>query len=383
MNRREWIIVVALVLLLVPGGWLFLEKFEYRVEEQNSGFQGDARRNEYLAAERFLERFGMQIKSLPTILDLKEMPGSDDVLLIPTDRYDLAPEKIEELLHWVRKGGHLVVRARRPSTATHAEDDRLFEVLGVETHAKKGGRFATREENTVIDVQVNDRIENKNVSFDTGVWMANTSAHELTWQVDSEHGSQLLEFALEDGFVTLLGDLAFMKNDAIDKHDHAAFLYTVVHIDNTNRRLWIVRHDDMPSLFSIMWEKIPQTVMIFSVLVMTWLWYVTRRFGPVLQGGRHARRSLREHITYSGYYLWRNQNRSELFQGVKSALFEQVSRSRPLWARLESTALAAKLGKIAGLPEAQVLRVLQAETVEKETEFSQFVEVLSEIRKKL
>lgn len=383
MNRQA--VIFGLIGVLVASGvaWWFFDTFERRVEEKDVGFQGEARRNDYLAAERFLQKFGMEIKSLPTILDLKTMPETKDILFIPTGRYDLAPEKMQELLAWVKQGGHLIVRARRGSRRGVEMNDELFQSLGVETHTSKKIAFFADEKSEVIDVHVNKKVENKKVEFYKGVWMEDLASHELSWQVDGENGSHLLEYSLGEGYVTLLSDTAFMGNASIAKNDHASFLYTMVHINNRDRQLWIIRNDDMPSLLSLVKDKAPATLILFGIFIVFWLWYVSRRFGPLIASPKPVRRSLREHITSSGFYQWRNHHRTELFLSAKTALQEQIAQSRPLWAKLDEMKLAGKLGKIASIPSDQVLSVLQAEKADKETEFTQFIEILSVIRKKL
>ena len=384
MSRQVTIVVIALSALLVSAAtWWFFDTYEYRIEEEKVGFKGEARRNTYLAAERFLQKFNMEIASLSTILDLKTMPGDKDVLFIPTGRYDLAPARIEELLTWVRQGGHLIVRARQPNPEKTTSEDDLFNQLGVETFGESGKKlFATFTED-IVDVRVNDKIENKKVEFDKNIWMKATGEKERSWVINGENGSHLLEYQIGDGFITLLSDIRFMENEYIDKYDHASFLYAMVHIDNHKRKLWIIRNDNMPSLLSIIKQKAPLALYLFCTLVLCWLWYSTRRFGPLLQDLKPARRSLREHITSSGFYQWRNNNRSELFLSVKQALIEQIVQVRPLWAKLDEKTLAEKLARISGLDSQSVLSVLQAQIIEKEAEFTQGIEIMSLIRKKL
>lgn len=382
MNRQTLMIAAVLVVLSLVTTWWFYETFEYRVEEKDVGFHGEARRNPYLAAERFLEKFGMEIKSLPTILALKDMPASNDVLFIPTDRFDLAPEKIDEILEWVKQGGHLIARARRGRKDIKLQDE-LFDRLGVETHVEDDTPLFGSDEQKVVDVHVNKNIENKQVDFIADVWLQDTAENTVSWQVDGENGSHLLEYSLGDGFVTLLSDFEFIENENLAKNDHAGFLYTMVHIDNTNRKLWIIRHDDMPSIFSIVLDKTPQAITLFLIFILLWVWYTTRRFGPILPAGETRRRSLREHITSSGFYQWRNHHRTELFQSARAALHEQISQTRPLWAKLDDMKLAGKLGKVAGIPGDRVLLVLKANNADKESDFSQYIEILSVIRKKL
>ncbi len=383
MNRNTMIIAVLVISIASLVAYWFFDTFEHRVEEKEVGFHGEARRNNFLAAERFLEKFGMQIQSLPTILDLKDMPDTNDVLFIPTGRYDLAPEKIDELLDWVRAGGHLIVRARRPTTTKAQGKDELLDRLGVEVNYRKKNLILAGSDYKEIKVHVNEQTEDKQVTFNANVWLLDNEVNTLSWQVTGEDGSHLLEYNLGQGWVTVLSDIAFLHNNRIDEFDHASFLYTVVHIDNSKRNLWIIRHDDMPSLWSIMWQRAPQAIMIFGLFLVFWLWYVTRRFGPLIQPERLHRRSLREHITSSGFYQWRNNNRTELFQSARLALQEQIAMLRPLWAKLDNDNLAGKLARTSGLPKERILQVLKTSQVEKESDFAQLIETLSVIRKKL
>lgn len=386
MSRQTLLSLLLALVIIGTAVWWFFSNFEYRVEELDTGYSAEARQNQYLAAERFLEKFGMQIKSIPTMLDVKALPPPGDVLFIPTARYDLSAKRVRELVDWVKRGGHLIARARATASIGSGRDDPLFNALGVVTHAKKqdkGKKQTDADKQPVITIHVNSKVEDKKVAFNSNIWMTDTKKHELNWRVDGKHGSQILEYQLGKGYVTLLSDLQFLYNVNIAENDSAAFLYALVHIDQRNRKIWIVRHDDMPSLLSIMEVKIPATLIAFMILLAVWLWYTTRRFGPLLTFESGQRRSLREHITSSGYYQWRNNNRTALFMSARMALQEQIAQSRPMWASLGERELSEKLGKVAGVADDKVLRVLQCKHVEKETEFAQYVEILSLIRKNL
>jgi len=383
MSRQTLVSLVLAVVIIGAAIWWFFANFEYRVAERDRGYDAEARQNQYLAAERFLEKFGMQIKSIPTMLDVKSLPPSRDVLFIPTARYDVSRQRVQELMAWVKQGGQLITRARPLSVSRPSPDDPLFYALGVTTQVKKEHDRKKLHNLSVINVHVNSAVEDKKVEFDMNVWMTDTKKHELNWRVKGKNGSQVLEYHLGAGYVTLLSDLHFLDNRYIAKNDHAAFLYTLVHIDNSDRKIWIVRHDDLPSLLSIMWEKSAASLVALFVFIAFWLWYTTRRFGPLLTRETGKRRSLREHITSTGYYHWRNHNQTALFMSAKTALQEQIAQTRPLWIKLNDSELSEKLGKIAGIPADRVLRVLQCASVEKEAEFTQHIEILSLIRKSL
>lgn len=383
MNRQTLIIIVAGILIAIATVWWFQRTFEYRTQEQEVGFEGEARRNVYLAAERFLQKYNMTVKSIPTVLDMKRMPSPDDVLFIPTARYDLSPEKIQELLSWVEQGGHLIARARRMGSTIAGPKDELFNALGVQTYVKSGNKPVVSDKSGVIDVHVNPGVEDKKVEFNMNRWMKDTGKHELSWSVTGANGSQLLEYSIGKGYVTLLSDIRFLTNSHIADNDHAAFVYTLVHLDNRNRNIWIVRNGNMPSLLRIMSEKLTASLVASGVFILFWLWNITRRFGPVRSGEVTVRRSLREHITATGLFHWRNRNRSALFMGAKTALLEQISQARPLWTRLAQADLAGKLAKISNISPAKVLLVLQTDKADKEADFTQYIEIISMIRKRL
>lgn len=377
--RRQILIYGGLASFIVVAAlWLFFHYFEYSREVRDIGMSNQARQNPYLAAERFLKQFGMQTRIINSMLKMKTLPPASDVLLIPTGRYDLSPEKIRELMSWVRKGGHLVLRARQA-----AGNDEFLARLGVATYRKKSKKLFTKPRYSVVDVHVNKEIENKKVTFNADRWLKNTGKNKLSWYAKGKHGNQLLEYRFGEGYVSLLSDLGFMTNVNIGKHDNAAFLYTLVHMKKQDHTLWIVAHDDMPSLLSIIRHKAPASVLSLLVLIGFWLWYTTRRLGPLQQPAASERRSLREHITASGLYLWRNQNRTSLFLSVRSALLEQLAQSRPQWARLGDRDLAEKLAQLADIAPERILPVLQAKTADRENEFTQYIEILSTIRKRL
>lgn len=383
MKRQLLIYGGLAVFLITTVLWWFFNTFEYQEQVKDTGFSAEARRDQYLAAERFLKKFGMQTKSVTSMLQMKKLPSTSDVLVIPTGRYDLSSRRIKELMAWVRRGGHLVMRARRIHAGDTVGDDQFFRLLGVETHRKKKKGFFHSADVKAINVHVNDHIEDKKVTFDVDRWMKNTGKNSLSWNVKGKHGSQLLEFRIGDGYVSLLSDLQFMNNANIAKHNNAAFLYTLVHMSGDNRTMWIVRNDNMPSLLSIINQKAHASVVATIVLLLFWLWYTTRRFGPLRMPAGNVRRSLREHISASGLYQWRNRNRTALFLNVKSALAEQIAQTRPLWVQLDDKELAAKLAPVAGIPADRILPVLQSKVADKENEFTQYIEILSLIRKRL
>ena len=411
MNRIT-LIITAVVVLFVGSliGW-FLTNYERYEKEVDIGYSGEAATNPFYAAELFLEKYNMEIESLPSILELNEMPGTDDVLFIPTKRYDISPDRVAELMDWVRKGGHLIVLARYDSKDDSDRSDELFDALGVSSdyefdvapfaemffdnsadddsdldvdeESDNDDAEETSTRNLPLTIQINDKIEDKKVRFIQSKWMTTEERYETSWEVTGKNGAQLLEFHIDEGWVTLLSGIEFMTNSNLNKHDHAAFLHTLVHISNSERKLWIIRNDDNASLLSILYNEQYPVFISFVMFVLFWLWYASRRFGPVAPDLLAVRRSMSEHIVSTGHYQWRSRNRKELLHSVQKALNEQIMQSHPLWVRLSDKERAAKLAKLAGLNEEKVYLAITTKSAERELEFTGIIEVLSKIRKKL
>ena len=112
MNRTGLIIIACFVVFIGSLAWWFFSTHERVEKEVNTSFSGEAARNQYYAAELFLEKFNMEVESLSSILKMDEMPSTNDVLFIPTKRYDIGADRAAELIEWVKQGGHLIVLAR-------------------------------------------------------------------------------------------------------------------------------------------------------------------------------------------------------------------------------------------------------------------------------
>jgi hypothetical protein len=426
MNRVV-LISVAVVALLVAGiSWWFFNNYERYDEEVDIGYSGEAAKNPYYAAELFLKKYNMEVESLSSILELKKMPSTNDILFIPTKRFDIGDDRVAELMEWVKQGGHLIALARYNRRDDYEARDALFDELGVKTdhrfevlpffsmlmegieensekeQAQQDDKSSTDDSDakidkedwekskkkktwwrTVLNIHVNDQIEDKKVRFWPSKWMINQGRYETSWEVQGNNGAQLLEFHIEQGWITLLSEIDFLTNYHIDKYDHAAFLHTLVHVDNSERKLWIIRNGDRPSLMSILFDEYAPAMYTFIIFVLFWIWYASRRFGPVAPNSQAIRRSMSEHIVSTGHFQWRNRNRMELLSSVQKALQEQIVQTRPLWIRLSEKELAGKLAKLAGLEEDKVYKAITAKSVDRELDFAATIEVFSTIRKKL
>jgi len=83
-----WIVLLGAAAL---GGVWFFSNYERVNEKQWVGYSGEARHNQYLAAERLLARMGVAARHVKTIPELKELPVNGS-LLLPDRREALTPD---------------------------------------------------------------------------------------------------------------------------------------------------------------------------------------------------------------------------------------------------------------------------------------------------
>ena len=124
-------LLLVLVAVLAAGlGWLGWRRLQWERVEEPAGYQGEARRNPYLAAQRLLQRTGHPVtrgRGLP-----HPLPPPGDELILP-ERGPLAADTVARLADWVARGGLLLAAGLEPEDpAAPATADPLFRAFGVE-----------------------------------------------------------------------------------------------------------------------------------------------------------------------------------------------------------------------------------------------------------
>jgi hypothetical protein len=92
-------------LLLIFGVLLFAGGCSYEKEEREIGHVGAARRDPFLAAQRFLTERDFDVSS---VTRFGEGPGLNATVITPAQSF-INHGMTDHVLTWVRRGGHLVV----------------------------------------------------------------------------------------------------------------------------------------------------------------------------------------------------------------------------------------------------------------------------------
>ncbi len=407
MRSRISIILAIVTVLTGLGLYWYFTNYERVEREVNSGYSGEALLNNYLAAIRFLDKTGHQVDYKSSLLSMGDLPPPTDVLVIPTRRFDIGPERVDSLIDWVKSGGHLVIRAFKYKSDTN-RTDYLLDELGIETVTDndKPKHNAEEMEDTIANLLGNDNEKEKNIDNkkQKNTLMAkvteNGEAKEIRmsklfylkndseeypaiWSVTDGTGDTIIELEVGKGRVTVLNTLRMFTNKQIDKYDHASFLWHLVNPGKTHPKIWLILTDDMPPLYKLLYKHAKYAVISFIILILFWILYAAPRFGARLPASSPSRRELTEHIQAAGNFLWQTQEQHALIQASKQAILDILGKTQPHWLQLKEPQLIDKLATHCKLPHNDVAKAFGIRHAIKELEFIKTMQTLSTIRNKL
>jgi len=405
MNKKITAFFVTLVLLLFGLLFgLFHVIFEERESEHNIALRGEAVFNPLFIAQRFLEKSGIESESIVSMLKLKELPDTNDVLFLATRRFDIGPALRTKIMAWVASGGHLIVVAW--SESDEALDDPILDDLEISVRDKyKSDDELDNADNTCIKKTNKENSDKKEscdeyyfkpiavtilsgreksmVAFNPSQWLTSTNEKKANWVINSDSGAHLIEYVMDKGLVTVLSDYEFLMNNNFKKYDHAAFFWYLVHYSNSSGKVWIVYKGDMPPLYAWLVEHMWAPFLTLFFIIAIWIWSVLPRFGAVYPKLSLDRRNLIEHIRASGQFLWKNKFSEGLIHETRNALQEQISKRHPNWITLSQVELTKRLAKHTGLSLENIEFAFTTHAIKKEQEFFLIIQTLERLRKAL
>ncbi|MCJ8269170.1 MAG: hypothetical protein MJK04_07175, partial [Psychrosphaera sp.] len=120
------------------------------------------------------------------------------------------------------------------------------------------------------------------------------------WSSDG-YGLQLLQLTVGEGKLTVLTDMKLWTNSKLACFNNAYLLQELI---RPGKKTWLLFHEDMPSLWTLLWQKNHTLVVSALTLLAFWIWSQTLRFGPLTIVVNTVRRNFIEHIEASARYRW-------------------------------------------------------------------------------
>ena len=374
----------TIVLLLILAGVLFSAWFfsshDKVTREQYVGYSGEARFNEFFAAEKLLVELGLDADSRSDLTPSEWLPPYDDTIVVHVAEPLAVGENLSLILSWVSSGGHLVLLPPRRESEFA---DSLLAYFGISL------------EEIEIDVEDESDIAGEDDAMEEDDYDyfidLDTTFHRIEAQdeaalsatLSDDKGNVLVRRGWEDGFVTVVASPWYFSNGQLDESDHARLLLDVVAGYVAPGKTWFIYNSAFPSLWEVIWTTAPFVVIGLAACLLLWLWSRAPTFGPAEGPESLARRSILEHVRAAGHFAWRHHNAAELVASSTAAIMHEAEFRHPGLGRLAMDAQARQIAKMTGLDVESVFDALHNQDHTSHREFTRLMKTLQRIRKNL
>ena len=396
------IITLLMVGLFVLAYW-FYSRMEWVETTVDLGFSQAARTNPYLAAEHLLN--GQQLHTVTErgLKALDELPEPSATLIIAGSRRGLSKERKQQLWDWVDAGGHLITNAQAfsVSDAQPSPDDILArldlhlyhteKVANTRAGRERALRYRIEQgrrssavlpclsEEHVVELPFEGEIEPLELAIAPGLLLHDSGEAAFSWASNAD-GVQFIQYKIGEGLVTIVTDLSLWSNGSIACYDHAYLLWLLT---EGGSGVQVLYDADVPSLWALLWKHVPMGVLLFTALLLLWLWARSRRFGPLIQHKVSQRRQLMEHLHASASFFWRHERQHRLIDELQQSIVKTVAHRHQGYHKLESAMQSELIAKITQLDGADVHWAMHCSQCPNPQTFTRLIRVLQTIRNRL
>jgi hypothetical protein len=362
-----YLLLGLLLMALAVKVWLwFGENFERRTKTVEIGDSPAARRNPFLAAERFLQGLGVSAESRPGRELLRALPSPEDTLIVN----GLGPMSVARraaLRSWIESGGRLIVEAIElaPDDGELPRDNLLTE-LGVALMATDDAASAAQPE-VVTDTYFPGFPDAVKIGFLAGYYLEDRYGR-ATGSLVVDGLARMLRYEVGSGTVTVTSDNVFMTNDDIGNHDHALFLALLAAPPGAGK-VWLLYDSNVPSLATLVWRAAPFAVISALVLALAMVLHIGSRLGPLIVAPGRLRRDLLTHLQAGADFLWRHGRGGLQLRATQQRVEQAWVRRHPVLRDLPQSDRAHWIATQAGLPPDEVEAALYGRVADPEGDF--------------
>lgn len=374
----------AMLAVAVIGCFLLYVNYTFvRVEVADPPHWSEAAiENRFLAAAQLLQKTGYTVNSQPSYGGVPTGPG---LLFMASGDNSLTDEQAGELLDWVRRGNTLLVEAPPPVPDQQKLPDPLLDPLGIHLLDSAGATPVPAAGAPAPQplVQILSTPDGELSTSFINAWTLQAPADKVVEVMADKQGPHVVSMVLGQGHVEVFSDTRLFSNALIDRADNAALLVYLARRQLPTGTVWIVFAGQYPTLFDLIWLYAWPLVLSAALFLACWLWWSSRRFGPLLPGIVSPRRQLSEHLRACGRYLWYAGQQARLYRALRRSLVQRMLRRHPQWRQLSNNDLLAALASHSGLGEDALRRALTDPPSQELARFLTDVRVLNQLRKQL
>jgi hypothetical protein len=314
---------VILRLLLVIGLLAFVGGCSYEKVEREIGHVGPAKRDPFLAVQRLLSEREFEV-STPTRFG--QGPGRNGIVITPIQSF-VNHGMTDQVLDWVRRGGHLVVFLRdgeafRNDWATFTFKDleepdpeiaHLLDELGIESV----DQVKTTAKGEILGRQVEYE------SPTTFTWKEHKKP-DLEFHLGDSNKPAAASFRSKSGNITIIASAKPFRNRYIGDADNA-WTFWLLSTHAPSNAVWFLQGVRI-SFFSMLWEHGWMAIIALLLLIAFWLWRHLPRFGPLRQAPEDRSRDFASHLGVIGAFQWRHNQVPLLLKPLRESILRAASR---------------------------------------------------------
>jgi len=395
--NSEKIFYLVLMLVVIVLLYDFYSKLESHLVEEDKGYQGEALTNDYLAAEYFLLQMGQNAEKLKLFSTDQKSLNKNDILLVPSIRLSFDRRRTDDMLEWLKNGGHLIITGDVDSEKIAEHKDYLLNSLGLkvdrkalasESETSESEASASVQSDYPVNIMSFDDEMFLQVDFDDYLILSKTPEFnsDVLWEAEDEDRIHGIQIRVGEGTLTLLSDMRMFTNDYIDAYDHAAFLLSLIQSQqstNHSNTFYYSLYEERLSLIQWLWENAHLLMLSFIVLIVSVLWMIAPRFGPLINVGEPVQRQFLKHLSAAGNYHWRQGNYVHLLSDVRVRLSHEVKIKYPEWVNLSKQDQIKHFSGSSQLEVKQVEMALFNTDIQHVNDFITTIKLLEMLRKNL
>lgn len=397
--------LLLVVVLVAVGAYALYERGEFYRKSVPGPWSEAAQRNPFFAAQRYLAMEHVAVSSGTELAPDTDL-NTDGTLILSRSTAVMGPGMAARLWRWIERGGHLIVApglasandpllahvgVRRILVDTDTASDKSVKAApdkkAAPDHNKKQNKKLSellREYNAQIrhdaktvntqcpapdptdltDVQIPGAAEPLRIDFSNLLALTQIGRAKRAHAVPkpdfiaaNKSGTHLMRFNIGAGRLTVLSDIYIWTGTNIGEHDHVLLLDALIDHSRPVRFLYGIR---APTLRALLWRHAPETVIAAMALLLAWLVYRGRRFGPILDEANNARRASGEHWLAAARYQWQQGLSDTLLQAAREPIEQKAAQRFPGYAHWPAAEQLAALSAASAIPAADLQAALHA-----------------------
>lgn len=378
ISKPTWVMAGVSIAIGLSSYWFF-SNFTKTPVEKNKGYSVEARRNPYLAAEKFLNSNNIEFEQRKNFKLFDAELAQFDSVMINGSRIGMLQDTRLKMKQWVEKGGHLILLATEVFNYEKSTSrDQFLDNLGLRYYSDDDIYYDYDSDERITKLKFDDYEETTWIDFYPQGYLDDTSG-DATFTAGSEQADYMVQYQLKEGLVTILADFKIWNNYNIEQQDHAIFLQQLA---GTSPKVWFIYHRIQPSLMSLAFDQMPYVIISATVLLVLILFSNLWRQGALKPNVPAIQRKIMQHIQASGTFHYYTNGGQYLIQKMITSLNHKIEIRAHEFSQLSDKDKIIKINQLTAINKKQ-LHDLYFSELETHDDFVSKVKLIQQIRKHL